>query len=176
MPKTKETNNPKKYRPITCLPTTYKILTSIIADRTYNHLEANNLLPTELKGCGRGSYGCKDQLLVNRMILENCKAKSKNLSTAWIDYRKAFDSVPHSLIIKAMQIYKVSPDLIKYVKHSMSTWKTTMILNFSSRSITTNPIRIKNGIFQGDSLSPPPYFALPLHLSVNSTKQHRIWI
>ena len=91
--------------------------------------------------------------LVNRMILEDCKAKRKNLSTAWIDYRKAFDSVSHSWIIKAKQIYKVSLDLIKYIKHSMSTWQTTMILNFSSGSITTNPIRIKNGIFQGDSLS-----------------------
>ena len=88
------------------------------------------------------------------MILEDCKAKRKNLSTAWIDYRKAFDSVPHSWIIKVMQIYKVSSDLIKYITHSMGTWQTKMILNCSSGSITTNPIRIKNGIFQGDSLSP----------------------
>ena len=106
-PKTQETNNPKTYRPITCLPTTYKILTSIIADRTYNHLEENNLPPTERKGCRRGSYSCKDQLLINRMILEDCKAKRKKLSAAWIDYRKAFDSVLHSWIIKAMQIYSL---------------------------------------------------------------------
>ena len=106
------------------------------------------------------------------MILEDCKAKRKNLSTAWIDYRKAFDSVLHSWIIKAMQIYKVSPDLIKYIKHSMSTWQRTMILNFSSGSITTNPIRIKNGIFQGDSLS-PLLFCLslaPLSNQLNNTE------
>ena len=106
------------------------------------------------------------------MILEDCKAKRKNLSTAWIDYRKAFDSVPHSWIIKAMQIYKVSPDLIKYIKHSMSTWQTTMILNFSSGSTKTNPIRIKNGIFKGDTLS-PLLFCLslaPLSNLLNNTK------
>ena len=36
----------------------------------------------------------------------------------------------------------------------MSTWQTTMTLTYSSGSIVTNPIRIKRGIFQCDSLSP----------------------
>ena len=39
LPKTTETSDPKNYRPITCLPTMCKILTSIIAERTYNFLE-----------------------------------------------------------------------------------------------------------------------------------------
>ena len=34
LPKSNETNIPKNYRPITCLPTMYKILTSIITERT----------------------------------------------------------------------------------------------------------------------------------------------
>ena len=69
LPKTEETKNPKNYRPITCLPTMYTILTSILTERTYAFLEENELLPTEQKGCKRGSYGCKDQLLINKMIL-----------------------------------------------------------------------------------------------------------
>ena len=60
LPITQETKVPKNYRPITCLPTLYKILTSFIADRTYNHLEESKLLPAEQKGCRKGSYGCKD--------------------------------------------------------------------------------------------------------------------
>ena len=108
----------------------------------------------EQKGCKKGSYGCKDQLLVNKMILEHYRKMKRNLSTAWIDYRKAFDSVPHSWILKTMQMYKASPTLINFLNHSMSTWKTTMILNYSTVKIVTNPISIKNGIFQGDSLSP----------------------
>ena len=78
----------------------YKILTSILTEGSYTFLEENELLPTEQKGCKRGSYGCKDQLLINKMILENRRGNKRNLSSAWIDYRKAFDSVPHSWIIK----------------------------------------------------------------------------
>ena len=108
----------------------------------------------EQKGCKKGSYGCKDQLLIDKMILEHCRKMKRNLSTAWIDYTKVFDSVPHSWILKTMQMYKVSPTLINFLSHSMGTWKTTMILNYSTGKIVTNPISIKNGIFQGDSLSP----------------------
>ena len=49
--KSNETNAPKNYRPITCLPTMYKILTSIITERTYSFLDNNNILPTKQKGC-----------------------------------------------------------------------------------------------------------------------------
>ena len=154
LPKNNETKNPKNYRPIACLPTTYKVLTSVITERTYTFLEGNNLLPQEQKGCKRGSYGCKDQLLINKMILEDYKNKKKNLSTAWIDYSKAFDSVPHSWIIKAMEIYKLSPVLIRFMTGSMSNWKTTLSLSRSQGIIKTTSISSKSGIFQGNSLSP----------------------
>ena len=110
LPKACETNNPKNYRPNTCWSTTYKLLTS--------------MLPCEQKGCRKGLYGCKDQLLINRMIIENCKKKKLSLSTAWIDYCKAFDSVPHSWILKALDIYKVSPVIINFLKNSMKVWNT----------------------------------------------------
>ena len=34
LPKSKNTENPKNYQPITCLSTLYKLLTSILAERT----------------------------------------------------------------------------------------------------------------------------------------------
>ena len=59
-------------------------------------METNDLFLIEQKGCRRGSCRCKDQLLINQMKIEDCKSKHRNFSMAWIDYRKAFDSVPHS--------------------------------------------------------------------------------
>ena len=81
--KNKQTNIPKNYRPMTCLSTMYEILTSIVTERTYNYLDTKNIL--EQKGYKKGSYGCKDQLLINKMLLENSRSCHRNLSTAWID-------------------------------------------------------------------------------------------
>ena len=76
IPKSEETNKPKNYRPITCLPTFYKIITSIIKNRIHHHLTSENMLPIEQKGCQKGSYGCKDQLLIDKAILEEAKKKN----------------------------------------------------------------------------------------------------
>ena len=152
--KSTDTVNPKNYRPITCLSTLYKLLTSILTERTYRHLDQQNILPTEQKGCRRGSYGCKDQLLINKMILEHANSKFRNLSTAWIDYKKAFDSVPHSWILRSLEIFKISPTIICFLKASMALWETNLYLSHSNGTLTSNGMQIQCGIFQGDSFSP----------------------
>ena len=120
LPKKKETWIPKNYRPIACLPTTFKILTSVITDRLYSHLEKEAIMTPEQRRGKKDCYGCRDQLMINNAILENCKKRKKNLSTAWIDYKKAFDSVPHSWILKYLQMYKIHPVLITPIEKCMS--------------------------------------------------------
>jgi len=45
-------------------------------------------MPIEQKECCRGLKGCKDQLLISKAILQECKSKKKNVCRAWIDTRK----------------------------------------------------------------------------------------
>ena len=108
----------------------------------------------EQRGGKKNCYGCKDQLMINNVILENCKKKKKNLSTAWIDYKKAFDGVPHSWILACLRMYKINPILTTFIEASMRQWKTNMVLVHESGVLETGLISIKRGIFQGDSLSP----------------------
>lgn len=152
--KGKDPKSPKNYRPITCLPTMYKLLTATVSEKLYDHLMANKILPDEQKGCKKGARGCKDQLLISKMVIQDAKKRKKNLTMAWIDYKKAFDSVPHSWILQALKIYRVSPTIIRFVEESMKEWKTEMYLYHQQGSVQTGQIAIKRGIFQGDSLSP----------------------
>ena len=82
------------YRPIACLNLIWKLLTGIISDKTYDHLEKNKLLPEEQKGSRRKCQGTKDQLAIDRCILQNCRKRKTNLSMAWVDYKKAYDRSP----------------------------------------------------------------------------------
>lgn len=151
LPKDNDTKNPAKYRPITCLNTTYKLLTGILTDRLYAHLTRNGVLAEEQKGCRRGSKGCKEQVLLDSVIV----GSNRKLHTAYIDYKKAFDSVPHSWILEALSIYGVAPQLSGFLERAMDRWETMLVLRLGGPvTVITDTIRIRRGIYQGDSLSP----------------------
>ena len=154
IPKNENTENAKNWRPIACLPSTYKLLTSILANLLYNHCQENNIMAIEQRGCRRGVRGCKDHLMINKAILEDAHLSQKNLSMAWIDYQKAFDSVSHEWLLKVLDIYKCPPMIKAFLNTAMPTWKVIMTARGTNESLTTEPIHIKRGIFQGDSLSP----------------------
>ena len=135
-------------------------LTSIITERTYSFLEQKELLPREQKGCRNGSCGYKDLLLINRMNIENFHKKKRNLSIAWIDYRKAFDSLPHSWMLKVVDIYKVSLVTIDVFRSSVKLWNTNLFLNHAKGFMKSDKININCGIFLVDSY-PHYYFVCP---------------
>ena len=150
------------YRPIACLPLMWKLLTGIFADKIYDHLQGNNLLPDEQKGCRRRSRGTKDQLLIDKAVLREAKLKKRNLSMGWIDYRKAYDLVPHSWILEMMGKVKVAENVQGLLRRSMGDWKTSL----TSNGVVLGEVDIKRGIFQGDSLSPLLFIIIMIPLSI----------
>jgi len=154
IPKNGNTENPKNYRLMTCLPTIYKLVTSIISRHTQKYMDDENLMPKEQKGCCSRSKGCKDQLLISKAILQECKRRKKNLCIARIDYQKAFDRVPHSWIIKSLELIGINNKVISFTKKVMGYWRTCICLHIENKLIETEDIKIQCGIFQGDSLSP----------------------
>ena len=84
---------------LTHYSTLYKIFTSMIVNRILAHCEQNNIIAEEQKGCKRNTKGCKEQLIIDNVVLEQARQRSRNLHTCFIDYQKAFDSVPHTWAI-----------------------------------------------------------------------------
>ena len=111
-------------------------------------------LEEEQKGCIKKKLGAKHQLLINKAILEDCRKRQRNLSMAWIDYKKAFDSVPHSWIMRCLELYKIDEEIRSFLSNQILKWKTTITLNHTEGQIVIPDIKIQRGIFQGDSLSP----------------------
>ena len=71
-------------------------------------------LEEEQIGCMRNRMGRKDQLLI-KTILEDARRRQRKLNMAWIDYKKAFDSVPHSWILRCLELYKVNNSIIRFL-------------------------------------------------------------
>ena len=87
-------NVASNYRPITCLPLMWKLLTGVITDQIYAHLDQEKLSPEEQKGCRKVSRGTNDLLYIDRAVITEVKSRNKNLAMASIDYKKAYDMVP----------------------------------------------------------------------------------
>ena len=138
----------ENYRPITCLSLMWKLMTRIIADQMYDYPE--HLLPDEQKGCRRKSRGTKDQLLIDKTILKDCRKRLTSLAMAWIDYKKACDFVPHSWISECMEMFGIAGNVREFLQRSMVQWK----LSLTSKGEELGDVDVKRGIFQGDSLSP----------------------
>ena len=101
-------NVASNYRPITCLPLMSKLVTGVIADLIYAHLDQEKSLPEEQKGCRKGSRGTNDLLYIDRAVIKEDKSRNKDLVMAWIDYKKAYDMVPHSWIIECLDFFRRS--------------------------------------------------------------------
>ena len=131
---------------ISNLPLAWKLTSRIIAVSINEFFVKNDALPAEQKGCRRKSRGTKDQLLIDKMVLSDCKRKHKSVAMAWVDYEKACDIVPHSWIIESLKMAQVEKNITSLQK-SMVSWKTE--LTREMLCLVGN----RQGIFQANSLS-----------------------
>ena len=67
----------------------------------------------------------------------NNNKQKKILSMALIDYQKAFDRVPHSWIIKSLELIGINNKVIAFTKKATTYWRTRMRLHVENELIET---------------------------------------
>ena len=75
-------NSVENFRPITCLLLVWELLTGVISEDMCCFMENENLLPEEQKGCMRKSRRTMDQLLIDEIMLKDCRKRRTNLAIA----------------------------------------------------------------------------------------------
>ena len=132
---------PNNYRPITCLPNLWKILTAQVREEVYYSLTSREFFTEEQKNCRKGSRGITELLYIDQHILNESKTRGKNLAMTWID------SKGH-MIWLCLKICKISLEVINFIEKTMKTWRVE--LTAEGRSLAE--AKIHRGIFQGDAL------------------------
>ena len=117
IPKSPEARSPEKQRPITCLNIGYKVLTGALTAILRSHAEKVGLLPLEQKALRKGSRGCLDALAVDTAVFEEVTREKKDLSVAWVDFKKAYDRVPHKWIRRCLRVMK-APKVVRRTDHT----------------------------------------------------------
>ena len=119
-------NAANNFRPISCLPLLWKLMTGIISESIYGFLDSNGILPNEQKGCKRQCRGTKEQLFIDKLVLKDCMKRHTNLAMGWVDYRKACDMVPHSWVEECLKMFGIARNVEQFICNSMMKWKTEL--------------------------------------------------
>lgn len=103
--------------------------------RSFDH---QPLLAREQKGCCGNTRETRDQLLIDKMVMRDSWSRKINLGMCSIDYKKAFDSVPHTWIIEYLKLYKVSNTIVSFTECSMKNWITKLTIKGTNLGQVTN--------------------------------------
>lgn len=148
-------DEPGNYRPIACLNTCYKFLTGMLARWIQRYVEAYDVLPKEQVALRKKVWGCSHAHLLDRAITFDAHLRGKKpLSMAWVDFRKAFDSVKHKYIKWAIKQIGLPESMRVLLGKLMSNWVVHYEGRKNGRKVTSRPVEVKNGVLQGDTLSP----------------------
>ena len=147
---------PGNFRPIACLNTCYKLLTGYVTMYLNQHVTERNIMPKEQIALRGGVWGCTHALTLDQTLTADAQyQKQRPISVAWIDYAKAFDSVPHSYIKWLFSVLRI-PDLLKkFLVSVMANWRVRYeIRTKRGQTERSNYLKIRSGVLQGDSFSP----------------------
>ncbi len=99
------------YKGITVGPILAKLFTMILDKRLNEWTEQHGLYAKGQAGFCK-NYHTTDQLLILQTLIEHSKAKKKPLYYCFVDFKKAFDNVPHEVLWQVLANLKVEGHLL----------------------------------------------------------------
>ena len=145
--------SPADYRPIALQPILTKVLETLVANKILDQVDSGEVVLSDDQGGFRAHLSRHHLTFLLRSTQDEYHPRGRfrrgrpprSLYAAFMDFRKAFDWVPHSPLILQLQRLGVNPSLVRLVADLLSDRTTTVL----GRSVD-----IHRGVPQGSPLSP----------------------
>ena len=163
------------YRPVslTCVPC--KILESIIRERMLSYANEYNIFDESQHGFMQGK-SCLTNLLTTLEDITHNLDEGEPVDVIFLDYQKAFDSVPHKRLINKLHAYGYDGKVLQWID-AFLTGRTQRV---SVRGAKSEVAEVVSGVPQGSVLGPilfivyindlPDHVKCSIHMFADDTK------
>lgn len=141
--------DPGNYRPVSLTCILCKMLESFIRDAIVSHMTVNKLYAQCQHGF-RKSRSCITQLLEVMEDFTKMIDRGEDIDIIYLDFKKAFDSVPHYRLLRKMEAYGINGKIYGWVRNFLTN-RTQRVKVGQEFSSTAN---VSSGIPQGSILGP----------------------
>ena len=142
-------SNPGNYRPVSLTSIVCKLFESFIKKALNEHFINNNILSNHQFGfvSGRSTI---TQLLVTLNDWLFSLDNDVPIDAAYMDFRKAFDTVPHLRLINKLKGYNIKGPILQWIKSFLSDRTQFVKINNSC----SKRLDVTSGVPQGSVLGP----------------------
>ena len=137
------------YRPISLLPTFSKILERVFYKRLIDYVNANNILTNN-------QYGFREKSSTTFALIDliddlsNSIEKKEYTIGVFLDLKKAFDTIDHTLLLRKLEFYGIRGVSYQWIKSYLENRKQFVSYN----NVSSDHSNVICGIPQGSVLGP----------------------
>ena len=141
---------PSNYRGITLSSCLSKLFLAVLNNRLIKFVKDNNLLTPSQLGFVLANRTSDAHLIIYNLVQENCHKKGDKIYSCFVDFKKAFDSIPRDVLLKKLLNFGIDGKCFNIIKHIYSSDKACI----KSGSTRSDFFGLNLGVRQGCILSP----------------------